>query len=71
MTAIDAAQNSVAFAYSVVETAKLMGVSRSKIYELFDTGDLAHLKIGLRTLIERTEIERFLTSCRRGVGGDR
>lgn len=67
MTAIEAAQNSVAFAYSVVQTAKLIGVSRSKIYELFDTGELNYVKIGRRTLIERCEIERLLATHR--IGG--
>jgi excisionase family DNA binding protein len=66
MTGIDAGPSPVAFAYSVVDTAKLIGVSQSQIYELFDTGDLAHLKIGARTLIERTEIDRFLAAHRVG-----
>jgi len=66
MTGIDAGPSPVAFAYSVLDAAKLIGLSWSKIYELFDTGDLTHLKIGRRTLIERKEIERFLAAHRVG-----
>lgn len=57
----------IVLAHSIPETAEMIGVSRSKIYELFDTGELSHLKIGRRTLIERSEIERFLAAHR--VGG--
>ena len=66
MPASSAVASPVAFAYSITDTAKLVGLSRSKIYELFDTGDLKHLKVGRRTLIERSEIERFIAAHRVG-----
>jgi excisionase family DNA binding protein len=42
----------------------VIGISRSKLYQLFDTGALRPVKVGRRTLIERKEIERFLAAHR-------
>jgi len=61
----NAAAPSDALAYSVDDAAQVIGLSRSKIYELFDTGELQPVKVGRRTLIERGELERFLVAHRR------
>ena len=49
-------------AYSVGEVARLVGVSRSKIYELLRAGRLPSLRIGDRRLVRRSAIEAFLAS---------
>jgi excisionase family DNA binding protein len=68
MTAVNAGSaDSDALAYSVNDTARQTGLSRSTIYELFEAGKLAYLKIGKRRLVERDEIKRFLAAHR--VGG--
>ena len=56
-----------ALLHSIPNAAETLGVSRSKIYELFEAGELAYLKIGSRTLVERSEIERFIAARR--IGG--
>jgi excisionase family DNA binding protein len=56
-------------AFSINDTARNMGVSRSTIYELFATGELAYVKIGKRRLVEGDEIRRFISAHR--VGGVR
>lgn len=35
-------------AYPVTEAADLLGISRSQLYELFSTGQVASVKIGAR-----------------------
>jgi excisionase family DNA binding protein len=57
-----------ALACSVNDAARRTGLSRSKIYQLFDDGELAYLKIGKRRLVETQEIRRFLAAHR--VDGD-
>ena len=59
--------NTEALAYSINDAARQIGLSRSTLYELFEAGDLAYLKIGKRRLVEHEEIKRFLAAHR--VGG--
>ena len=47
---------------SVVDTAKLLGLSRSKIYELIHSGDLRIVKIGRRTLVSVASIRTLVSS---------
>jgi excisionase family DNA binding protein len=49
-------------AYSPSEGAQVLGISRSKIYELITAGDLKVIKLGSRTLILHSELVRFLAS---------
>ena len=52
-------------AYSVVEAAKLVGLSRRQIYEEFREGRLQSNKAGRRRLIPREELRRWLSSLPR------
>ena len=45
---------------SINETAELMGVGRSSVYRLIESGSLTKVKIGRRTLIERSSIYLLL-----------
>lgn len=47
-------------AYSIANAAVALDVSRSTIYGLMDSGRLATLKIGSRTIIPRTSLEALL-----------
>ena len=49
-------------AYSPSEGAQVLGISRSKIYELIAAGDLKVIKLGSRTLVPHSELLRFLAS---------
>jgi excisionase family DNA binding protein len=49
-------------AYSPSEGAQVLGISRSKIYELIAAGDLKVIKLGSRTLLLHSELVRFLAS---------
>lgn len=46
--------------YSPAEAAHTIGCGRTTIYELIKQGRLRVVKIGVRTIIPRTEIERLL-----------
>ncbi|KZD11965.1 helix-turn-helix domain-containing protein [Oceanibaculum pacificum] len=47
-------------AYSVASAARALGVSKSLIHGLIREGDLPAIKVGRRTLILATEIEKRL-----------
>jgi excisionase family DNA binding protein len=50
-----------ALAVSPAKAAALLGVSRSKLYELLNQ-EIPALKLGRRTLVRVADIERFLNS---------
>ena len=47
---------------SLRETCRLLGVGRSKLYELVGSGKIKTIKIGARRLIARDELERFVAT---------
>lgn len=49
-------------AFSIEDTAAAIAVSRTQIYRLLASGELLALKCGGRTLIARSEIERYLST---------
>lgn len=49
---------------SIKQAASSMGVSVSTIRRLLDSHKLEYLKIGRRTLIEASEVERYISSLR-------
>jgi excisionase family DNA binding protein len=51
-------------AYSVEDAAKVAALSRSKLYEALAEGRLRGVKDGRRTLIQRVDLEAYLTSLR-------
>lgn len=48
------------------EVSKVLGIGRTKVYELINSGDLHRVKIGNSTRIPRGSIEAFLAE--RGCG---
>jgi excisionase family DNA binding protein len=48
--------------WSPAETAKRLGISRAKLYELLASRKLASLKIGSRRLIPDAEVQRFIAT---------
>lgn len=47
-------------AYRVSEAAQVLAISRSRFYELVAQGRIRTLKEGARTLVRRSELERYL-----------
>ena len=45
---------------SITNAAAALGLSRSKTYELIQTGDLSTVKIGRRTLITVASLNAFV-----------
>lgn len=47
-------------AVSVEEAAQMLGIGRSKVFELLKEGSLASIRIGRRRLIPYAEIRAFM-----------
>jgi excisionase family DNA binding protein len=54
--------------YSVEEFAFMFGCGRTKVYEMIKAGRIRVVKIGARTIIPKSELDRFLAGA--GGGGD-
>ena len=50
-------------AFSVMEAAQYLGVSRSQVYRLLADGSLKSLKIGARRLVRRDALDALLESA--------
>lgn len=44
---------------SVTEAGKLLGISQRTVFRLMEKGELKYAKIGKRTIIKRTELDKF------------
>ena len=54
----------------VPEAADLLGLPRTRCYELIAAGELPAVRIGVRSIrVNRRELERFLLEKRRVVSG--
>ena len=49
--------------YSVTELVKLLGIGRSKAYELVRSGTIPSLRLGRRIVIPKLALSRFLAEC--------
>lgn len=47
---------------TVAEAAQYLGVSRKKIYELVEWGEIKAVKLGRSTQVERESLDQFLAS---------
>lgn len=57
--------------HRVEDAAELLSVSRATIYKLIAGGELEAVKLGARTLIHRTSLERFADRLLADATGDR
>ena len=51
-------------AFTIRQAVRYAGLSRSFMYQLFDSGKLARLKTGNRVLIMKSDIDAYLLSIR-------
>ena len=49
--------------YSVVEVAALLGIGRSKAYELVRSGTVPSLRLGRRIVVPKLALSWFLAEC--------
>lgn len=55
---------------TVPDAAELLGIPRTRCYELIQRGELPAVRIGERSIrVNRKELERFLLEQRRVVSG--
>lgn len=50
--------------YTVAEFVELIGISRSKTYQLIATGELETVKVGTRRLVPHEAAEAFVATLR-------
>jgi excisionase family DNA binding protein len=53
--------------FTVIQTAKLLGLGRNQTYEAVQRGEIPSIRIGKRILIPRLALEAMLAG-QRGVG---
>ncbi|PWW03801.1 helix-turn-helix protein [Hoeflea marina] len=51
-------------ALTIPQATQFSGLSRSYLYKIFGTGELARLKAGKRVLVMRVDLENYLQSIR-------
>ena len=47
-------------AHQIPEACNRIGIARTSIYALIKSGEIKSIKIGARTLIPETELQRFI-----------
>lgn len=57
-------------AYSVVDAAHQLGISRSRLYELIADGELETIQIGRRRLVPAAALDRLLAALAEPRAGD-
>ncbi len=48
--------------FTVVEVAKILSLSRTKVYELLYAGELPSVKIGASRRVRRADLEKFVSN---------
>jgi len=51
---------SAPLAHQVPQACVRLGLGRTALYELLKSGQLRHFKVGTRTLIPESELQRFI-----------
>ncbi len=49
-------------AHRIPEACRRLGVGRSSLYELIKSGEVKTIKIGTRTLVPETELQKVINS---------
>ena len=57
---MDVVSTELPLVYTVNETARLLGISRSHAYDLVAAGTLAHIRLGRRIVVPRRTIDALL-----------
>jgi excisionase family DNA binding protein len=55
----------------IPEAAEAIGIKRARLYQMIAAGMITAHKIGARTVVKRTEIDRFLASLPEAEIGQR
>ncbi len=51
---------------SVIEAARAIGVSVSKVYQLVSARQLAHYRVGAKIIIREADVAAYMERCRVG-----
>jgi len=53
-------QTETPLAHQIPEACRRIGIARTSIYQLIKDGEIKSIKVGARTLIPETELQRFI-----------
>jgi excisionase family DNA binding protein len=53
--------------YSIAAACRQLAIGRTKLYEMFSSGELQYIKLGKRRLVERTALQRLVSAHRVGA----
>jgi excisionase family DNA binding protein len=54
------ADDAIPLAHQPAQAAVRLGIGKTTLYELLDRKEIKSFKVGVRTLIPETELERFI-----------
>ncbi len=54
--------NNAPLAHTIPEACRRLSIGKTTLYQLMTTGDIKAIKVGTRTLIPETELQRFIES---------
>lgn len=60
------AEQSPPLANRIPDAARRLGIGRTVLYELIKSGEIKTIKIGARTLVPESELQRAITSRLQG-----
>ena len=60
-------ERKVPFLFMPVQTAKILGISRSQVYNLLNTGALNSVHIGRSRRIAQTHVQDFINSLEMAI----
>ena len=55
------AQQKDRISYGIGDAMELVGITRTALYQLISSGEIASIKVGKRRLITRRALEQFIT----------
>ena len=53
---------SIPLAHKIPDACRRLGIGRTMIYELLSAGELRSIKLGNRTLIPESELQKFIAT---------
>jgi excisionase family DNA binding protein len=68
---MDPANNSSAIAHTTSEAARMLGIGKTKLFELIGSGELRSIQIGTRRLVPDAELRAFVERQLQEVAKDR
>jgi excisionase family DNA binding protein len=64
---MNASEKAQPLAHTVSDACRRLGISRSRLYLLLSSGEIRSIKVGHRTLVPESELQKFVASRLEGA----